>query len=279
MRGRRITYSPAELALIESLAKLPREVIHAEFFAVFGRHDVTVDHIKSLCTRKGWNTRERFSPAEDEAVRAHFPHMPTERLAAMIGRSTSSISQRAARLGVEKSAAYLASPEAGRIRAGERRGMVTEFRKGQTPPNKGVKHRKGWAPGRMAETQFKPGMQTKNWKPVGSTRIVSGYWYTKVSDIPHVRHTVNWKATHIINWEAINGPLPDGYCLKSLDGDRLNTNASNWEAVPRAILPRLNGGRLSRLAFDKAADELKPLIMTVAKLQHAAKRRREVSRA
>lgn len=276
MRGRRITYRADELALVESLSSLPREIILAELVAMFGRRDLTVDHVKSLCTRKGWATRERFTDPEDDAVRMHFPHMPTERLAAMLGRSPSSVSQRARRLGVEKDPAYIAT--AGRIQRGERRGLGTEFRKGSTPKNKGVTRGKGWAPGRMREGQFKPGMQTKNWKPVGSMRIVAGYWYTKVSDIPRVLHTVNWKATHIINWEAVHGPLPDGHCLKSRDGNRLNVDASNWDAVPRAILPRLNGGRASRLAYDQAPDELKPVLMTVAKLQHAAKRRREAVR-
>jgi hypothetical protein len=273
MKGRRITYSAEELALVESLSSLPRDVIHAELVATFGRYDVTVDHIKSLCSRKGWATRDRFTDAEDAYIRAHFPHGATEQVAAAIGRTASSVSQRARRLGVEKDPAYLAT--AGRIQPGERRGVGTEFRKGAEPFNKGVKRGKGWAPGRMREGQFKPGMQTKNWKPVGTMRIVSGYWYTKVSDIPRVVHTVNWKPTHVLNWEAVHGPLPEGHCLKSRDGNSLNADATNWEAVPRAILPRLNGGRASRLSYDQAPDELKPVLMTVAKLQHAAKRRRE----
>jgi hypothetical protein len=30
--------------------------------------------------------------------------------------------------------------------------------------------------------------------------------------------------------------------LKCLDGNKQNTDPSNWEAVPRALLPRLAGG-------------------------------------
>lgn len=46
-----------------------------------------------------------------------------------------------------------------------------------------------------------------------------------------------------------------------------------WEAVPRAILPRLAGGNRYRrkLAYDDAAPEVRPAIMAVAKLSHAAK--------
>jgi hypothetical protein len=43
----------------------------------------------------------------------------------------------------------------------------------------------------------------------------------------------------------------------------------NWELVPRAILPLLNGGRNKRgIAYDQAPAELKPTVMAIAKLRH-----------
>ncbi|WP_371416261.1 HNH endonuclease [Rubellimicrobium sp. CFH 75288] len=75
-------------------------------------------------------------------------------------------------------------------------------------------------------------------------------------------------------WERSNGPLPEGYALKCLDGDRANCDSSNWEAVPRALLPRLAGAsRHGRrvLAYDKAEPELRPLLLAAAKLAHKAK--------
>jgi hypothetical protein len=74
-----------------------------------------------------------------------------------------------------------------------------------------------------------------------------------------------------ISWEEVNGPVPAGYVLKSRDGNRQNTDPSNWELVPRAILPRLNG-RFGR-DYDSTPSELKPTIMAVAKLEHAARRK------
>ena len=38
-----------------------------------------------------------------------------------------------------------------------------------------------------------------------------------------------WRAVHLLNWEAINGPIPKSHCLKCLDGNRLNV-------APRAEL-------------------------------------------
>jgi hypothetical protein len=56
--------------------------------------------------------------------------------------------------------------------------------------------------------------------------------------------------------------------LKCLDGNKLNTDPSNWEAVSCGLLPRLNGagGR----GYEAAPPELKPTIMAVAKLEHIA---------
>ncbi|MNY11322.1 hypothetical protein D3C86_1443450 [compost metagenome] len=73
-------------------------------------------------------------------------------------------------------------------------------------------------------------------------------------------------------WEALNGPVPEGYCLKCLDGDKTNTDPANWTAISRGVLPRLNGGRATRImAYDTAPDELKPALLTIAKIDHRAR--------
>jgi hypothetical protein len=57
--------------------------------------------------------------------------------------------------------------------------------------------------------------------------------------------------------------------LKCLDGDRTNTDASNWEAIPRALLPQLSGRW--RMPYDAAEPELRPTLMAIAKLAHQAR--------
>jgi len=57
-------------------------------------------------------------------------------------------------MGLTKSAAYLASPAACRLRKGDNVGAARRFRPGHVPANKGLR-RPGWSTGRMAETQFK----------------------------------------------------------------------------------------------------------------------------
>lgn len=275
MKGRHLHYTPDELAVVEVLSALPRDVIVAELAHVFGRTDLTADNVRQLCIRRGWTTRERWTADEDAQMRELFPHRPTIEVARQIGRSYAATHQRAAKLGLKKTAAFHASAASGRIKKGERRAPGTEFKKGITPANKGVRGRKGWAPGRMKETQFTKGKTPHTWMPVGSTRLIDGYEYTKVTDHRNVPYTVNWKPTHWLRWEAVHGPVPKGHALKCLDGNRLNTEASNWECVARGVLARLNGGRMKkRIAFDAAPAEIKPTVMALAKLEHLASKRR-----
>lgn len=57
-------------------------------------------------------------------------------------------------------------------------------------------------------------------------------------------------------------------CLKCLDGDRRNTDPSNRELIPRAIPPHLIGRY--EIDYDAAESEVKPAIMTLARLKHHA---------
>lgn len=63
--------------------------------------------------------------------------------------------------------------------------------------------------------------------------------------------------------------MPKGHRLKCLDGNKANTDPSNWEPIPYALAPRLDG-RFGR-GFEQAPPELKPLILATAKLEHAAR--------
>lgn len=161
-----------------------------------------------------------------------------------------------------------------RKRKGWKTGRTGCFEKGLVPHNKGKPHP---ARGRSAQTQFKKGgrsgVAAKLYKPIGTERLCKdGYLERKIHDGMPLQS--RWRAVHLVEWEAINGPVPEGMALKCLDGNRLNTDPSNWELVPRAILPRLAGGtRKSKVAYDDAPAELKPIIMAVAKLEHQARER------
>jgi len=155
----------------------------------------------------------------------------------------------------------------------KRRGWTTgrsgRFGAGHTPANKGKTMPFNTA---SAATRFKPGRRVGRaaalYQPIGTERLSRyGYRERKVNDdMPLQRR---WRAVHILRWEAEHGPVPQGHALKSLDGDRLNTAPANWVAIPRALLPRLNG-RHGR-GYDQAAPEVRPTIMMIAELEHAAR--------
>ena len=164
-----------------------------------------------------------------------------------------------------------------RKRKGWKTGRTGQFTKGQEPLNKG----KPCAPGQggnhpnARKTQFKKGDRTgiaqKHYKPIGYERITEdGYRERKVND--DLPFKDRWQLVQRLEWEAANGPIPEGHALKCLDGNRLNCDPSNWEPVPRGVLARLNGGRFRKtLPYDEASPELKPAVMAVAKLKHAAR--------
>lgn len=150
-------------------------------------------------------------------------------------------------------------------------GRTGQFHPGQEPPNKGKPM--PYHPN-SAATRFKKGERrgwaAENWKPIGTERVTEdGYLERKVHDGLPLQS--RWRAVHLIRWEELNGPIPDGHALKCLDGNRRNTDPANWTAIARALLPRLNGRD-----YDSAPAQLKPTLMAVAKLEHAA---REIRKA
>ncbi len=153
----------------------------------------------------------------------------------------------------------------------KRRGWLTgrdgRYSPGQEPPNKGK--RMPYNPN-SARTQFKKGNLPHNTRYLGHERVsVDGYVEISIDEPnPHTGYERRYVLKHRWLWEKANGPVPEGHALKCLDGDRLNTDPSNWMAIPRAMLPRLSG-RFGR-DYDKAPAELKPTIMAVSKLEHRA---------
>jgi hypothetical protein len=91
-----------------------------------------------------------------------------------------------------------------------------------------------------------------------------GFVEVKVRDERGSRGQNNFVLKHCWLWEKQNGPVPQGHRLKCIDGNRRNTDPSNWECIPNGLL-----GRLHKRAYEAAPVDLKPTIMAVAKLDHA----------
>lgn len=147
-------------------------------------------------------------------------------------------------------------------------GRTGHYDPGHLPDNKGKKMPFN---ANSARTQFKKGQQPHNTKYLGHERVSKdGYVEISIDERdPHTGFGRRYVLKHRHLWEQANGPLPKDMCLKCLDSDKTNTELSNWEAIPRAMLPRLNGIR--GRGYDAAEPEIKPTIMAIAKLEHRAR--------
>lgn len=181
-----------------------------------------------------------WTPEQESTLRARYPHEKTANLVSIIGKSIGKIYQKAAALGLKKTAAYLASPDACRLRRGDSVGAAYRFKKGQLAFNKGVK---GISYPGMEATQFKKGVRqgvaVKLYQPIGAERISKdGYLQRKINDdMPLQRR---WRAVHIVVWEEANGLLPKGHAIVFKDGNKRNFAIDNLELVTRAELMRRN---------------------------------------
>lgn len=183
---------------------------------------------KSRATYKYWTA------SEDEALREAYPHKATCELIEQFGRSMVAIYGRANKLGLHKTAAFLASPGAHRLDGII--GASSRYKRGHKPHNTGVK---GWqAGGRAGETQFKKGQRGSKWLPIGSERIVDEILYRKVTDTGYPPR--DWKSVHSLIWIARNGPIPPGYIVIFDDGNKRNFDPGNLKLITRAENMRRN---------------------------------------
>ena len=112
-------------------------------------------------------------------------------------------------------------------------GLTGRFKKGHIPANKGTHPP---TVGRMAETQFKKGNLPGNTKPIGYERITKdGYIEVKIKMRPsHPSCNDNFKFKHRLVWEEAHGPIPKGYKLTFLDGNKQNCVLENLALVTEA---------------------------------------------
>ncbi len=141
----------------------------------------------------------------------------------------------------------------------------------------GLMKRKRWMTGRLG---FEKGHVPHSQNFIGHERLnKDGYVEISVAEPNPFSRSDQSDRRYVLKhkrlWEAENGPVPEGHCLKCIDGDKTNTNPANWLAVPRAILPRLNGGRWGRLSYAGADPDIRPSVLAVAQLQHAAREARK----
>lgn len=143
---------------------------------------------------------------------------------------------------------------------GIKSGRTGTFEKGHQPFNKGTK---GFM--KPNRTSFKKGSVPKNIKPLGHERIDSkdGYVWIKVAEPnPYTTAPTRYRQKHVYVWETHNGPVPDGYVVAFLDGNKLNCEPENLMLITRQELLYLN-----RNDYANVPEELRPSMLAMAKLE------------
>lgn len=109
-------------------------------------------------------------------------------------------------------------------------GLTGRFKKGQIPFNKG---KKGVCAKGCEKTWFTKGHLPHNTKPVGYERITKdGYIEVKIKMRPSSPDcNDNFKAKHHIVWEEVHGPIPKGYKITFLDGNKQNCSLDNLALI------------------------------------------------
>lgn len=154
-------------------------------------------------------------------------------------------------------------------RKGWSTGRTGRFEKGHIP------HPDAHAKGPNA-TSFKKGNVPANTKPLGTERICAkdGYILVKVDEPnPHRDTPTRYRHKHQVIWEAEHGPIPEGHVVIFKDSNKLNCQLDNLMLVTRAQLLYLN-----RNGFSDLPDEVKPTLVTIAKLAtiaHSAQKQRQ----
>jgi hypothetical protein len=174
-----------------------------------------------------------WSDIEVALLREFYPWVKTAIIAGELGRSVSSVYDKADNMGLKKNPIYLASKEAQRQRIVANRN--TRFQPGQSPWNKGMK---GLDIGGKA-TRFKPGNRPHTWQPIGHTRTTKDdYLQRKMADTGCTRR--DYVPIHHLVWRMHGGTIPRGHALVFRDGNARNFDINNLELVTRAELMRRN---------------------------------------
>lgn len=207
--------------------------------------------------RKNWTTKEV------EILRQDYPDTSTKVLAERFSATVDAVYRKAWALGLKKSAKYLASPAACRLRRGDNVGKAFRFRPGHKPHNTG---KKGWqAGGNARKTQFRPGHRGGKaaalYRPIGAERITKdGYLQRKMNDdMPLQRR---WKMVHNLIWEEANGPIPKSHIVVFLNGNKQDLRLDNLELISRKENMRRN-------TIHRYPPELKSTIRLAGKLRRA----------
>jgi hypothetical protein len=265
----RVIYSDEQLAFLR--AKCTKWAIGKLTAAFNARFGLAKTEGQIRATQKNHKIRGGRGQKKGARSRKLF----TARQAAFIARTYKNISV------VELTAAvnekFKLALEVSQLRSYVRNHGVTSgrtgcFVQGSLPWNTGTKDQGVCKANRGT---FTKGNIPGNIKPLGDERICpkDGFILVKIKEAnPYTGADTRYKHKHVVVWEREHGPVPEGYVVRLIDGDKTNCEPENLLLVTRAEHLRLN-----QLGVAAYPPELRPTVVAIAKLEVKTfgRRRRE----
>lgn len=172
-----------------------------------------------------------FTPEEDKYLRKNYLKIPAKTMSKNLGRSESGARQRMKLLGLKVPAEISRKFQ-----------LDSCFKKGQISHNKGkrqVDFMSTESIERCKATQFKKGNQPHNTKYDGAERICKdGYIEIRIRKGKYVHK-------HRLEWEKVNGKIPEGLILVCKSENKLNSHPDNWELITRVENMNRNSGPMN----------------------------------
>lgn len=171
--------------------------------------------------------RRNWTPAEDAALTARYPHESAQAIADSLGRGVRAVYMRANLLGLKKSEGWASECTRQRWAEGRHENSRAQLAKGRAW-NKG-KPLAEWNPNARAfqASQFKKGevngIAAERMQPIGAMRVAAGQLIRKVNNDTY--RPRRWVPVSRLVWEAANGPVPAGHVVRFREG-RATVNES-----------------------------------------------------
>lgn len=212
--------------------------------------------------------KKKWTPEQDELIRQLYPGTLAEKLGQMLGRTTKAVRQRANDLGVRRVRGAGRPPTNWKPIGTERwethkKVMLRKVTDTGNP-------KKDWRRVDVLEWEavhgpLPPGVAlrlNRATSPLGAERLDRDG--LPIRKIANTGKRQDWKRIDVIEWEAVNGPVPPGYMLM-LKNFSLPRTLDNLALFTREE-------HLARVAVHTMPEELRPLMNLKAQITKAIKR-------
>lgn len=227
--GRAIKYSAEEVAFIEANHKIKRADLLVRFNQKFAR-DITLEALNAICKRNGWATGRKAKGG------SHYSDEVIQFISDNRDMPRKELVEQVnAKFDLEMTYAAITNICVRRGFSSKRTGRFGEH--------------DGWRNG----IAFKE-------KPIGYEARPDhrGRVYVKVGQ------PSEYRLKHHVIWEQHFGPIPENHVIKFKDGDDTNFHPSNLICIHRGV----TGYLIRRYKHHKASQEIKPVLLTMAQIDH-----------